>query len=150
MLSEDRCHTGVSSISGSSPKNAEKRTLRALSSCITRRATARDRGRGGQHYSSLELLDRCRRLSNPITLITRLRLGAALYEPAAPHYPGQIGRPRSKASAWQTFRSLWKPSPSSGRSSRSPTGTEKRSARLKWPHHCGLAQHRAAHRSFAS
>ncbi len=47
-------------------------------------------------YSSLKLLDRCRRLSNPITFITRLRLDAALYEPAPPRYPGQMGRPRLK------------------------------------------------------
>jgi hypothetical protein len=47
-------------------------------------------------YASLKLLDRCRRLSNPITFITRLRLDAALYEPAPPRYRGQIGRPRLK------------------------------------------------------
>jgi DDE superfamily endonuclease len=47
-------------------------------------------------YASLKLLDRCRGLSNPITFITRLRLDAALYEPAPPRYPGQIGRPRLK------------------------------------------------------
>ena len=47
-------------------------------------------------YSSLKLLDRCRRLSKPITFITRLRLDAALYAPAPPRYPGQIGRPRIK------------------------------------------------------
>ncbi len=47
-------------------------------------------------YASLKLLDRCRRLRNPITFITRLRLDAALYEPAPPRYPGQIGRPRLK------------------------------------------------------
>src|ERR671911_1339701 len=47
-------------------------------------------------YASLKLLDRCRRLSNPITFITRLRLDAALYEPAPPRKPGQIGRPRLK------------------------------------------------------
>jgi hypothetical protein len=47
-------------------------------------------------YASLELLDRCRRLSKPITFITRLRLDAALYEPAPPRYPGQKGRPRLK------------------------------------------------------
>jgi hypothetical protein len=47
-------------------------------------------------YASLKLLDRCRRLSNPITFITRLRLDAALYEPAQPRYPGQIGRTRLK------------------------------------------------------
>jgi hypothetical protein len=48
-------------------------------------------------YSSLELLDRCRRLSDPmITFIIRLRLDAALYEPAPPRRPGQMGRPRLK------------------------------------------------------
>jgi hypothetical protein len=47
-------------------------------------------------YASLNLLDRCRKLRNPITFITRLRLDAALYEPAPPRYPGQIGRPRLK------------------------------------------------------
>jgi hypothetical protein len=47
-------------------------------------------------YASLKLLDRCRRLTEPITFITRLRLDAALYEPAPPRYPGQMGRPRLK------------------------------------------------------
>jgi hypothetical protein len=47
-------------------------------------------------YASLKLLDRCRRLKRPITFITRLRLDAALYEPAPPRYPGQMGRPRLK------------------------------------------------------
>jgi hypothetical protein len=45
-------------------------------------------------------LDRCRRLKKkPIAFITRLlRLDAALYEPAAPRKPGQMGRPRLKGS----------------------------------------------------
>src|SRR5215212_1929900 len=47
-------------------------------------------------YATLKLLDRCRKLRNPITFITRLRLDAALYEPAPPRRPGQIGRPRIK------------------------------------------------------
>jgi hypothetical protein len=47
-------------------------------------------------YASLKLLDQCRRLTDPITFITRLRLDAALYEPAPPRRPGQIGRPRLK------------------------------------------------------
>jgi hypothetical protein len=47
-------------------------------------------------YASLKLLDRCRSLRNPITFITRLRLDAALYEPAQPRYPGQMGRTRLK------------------------------------------------------
>jgi hypothetical protein len=47
-------------------------------------------------YASLKLLDRCRRVRRSITFITRLRLDAALYEPAPPRRPGQIGRPRIK------------------------------------------------------
>ena len=47
-------------------------------------------------YASLKLLDRCRNLSRPVTFITRLRLDAALYEPAPARRPGQRGRPRLK------------------------------------------------------
>jgi hypothetical protein len=47
-------------------------------------------------YASLKLLERCRKLSDPITSISRLRLDAALYEPAPPRRPHQIGRPRIK------------------------------------------------------
>jgi hypothetical protein len=47
-------------------------------------------------YASLKLLESCRRLRRPIAFITRLRLDAALYEPAPPRRPGQIGRPRIK------------------------------------------------------
>ncbi len=45
-------------------------------------------------YAALDFLDACHTLSTPVTVITRLRLDAALYEPAPP-YPGQ-GRPRKK------------------------------------------------------
>jgi DDE superfamily endonuclease len=47
-------------------------------------------------YASLKLLDRCRHLGRPITCITRLRLDAALYEPAPPRKPHQMGRARLK------------------------------------------------------
>lgn len=47
-------------------------------------------------YASLKLLFRCRSLSSPVTFITRLRLDAALYEPAPVRRPGQRGRPRLK------------------------------------------------------
>jgi len=47
-------------------------------------------------YASLQLLERCRALGKPITFITRLRLDAALYEPAPPREPRQKGRPRLK------------------------------------------------------
>jgi hypothetical protein len=47
-------------------------------------------------YASLKLLDRSRKLRKPIAFVTRLRLDAALYEPAPPRRPGQRGRPRLK------------------------------------------------------
>src|SRR5215211_6877799 len=67
-------------------------------------------------YASLKLLDQCRKLSNPITFITRLRLDAALYEPAPPRRPHQIGRPRIKgerlpnlSEVAQAPNTVWKP-----------------------------------------
>jgi hypothetical protein len=67
-------------------------------------------------YASLKLLDQCRKLGNPITFVTRLRLDAALYEPAPPRRQGQIGRPRIKGERLpnlsvvaQAPKTLWKP-----------------------------------------
>jgi hypothetical protein len=67
-------------------------------------------------YATLKLLDRCRKLRNPITFITRLRLDAALYEPAPPRRPGQIGRPRIKGERLPNLsevaedpKTVWKP-----------------------------------------
>jgi DDE superfamily endonuclease len=71
---------------------------------------------GDRAYASLKLLQRCRKLTNPITFITRLRLDAALYEPAAPRRPRQIGRPRLKGERLPNLsevavdpRTVWKP-----------------------------------------
>jgi len=52
-------------------------------------------------YAVLTLLERCACFKSPVALVTRLRLDAALYEPASPRKPGQVGRPRKirKASA---------------------------------------------------
>jgi hypothetical protein len=48
-------------------------------------------------YASLRLLASCRRLlPRPVTFVTRLRLDAALYDPAPPRRAGQIGRPPLK------------------------------------------------------
>jgi hypothetical protein len=47
-------------------------------------------------YAVLELLHFCQSLVYPVTFITRLRLDAALFEPAPPRLPGQTGRPRRK------------------------------------------------------
>jgi len=49
---------------------------------------------GDSTYAALDLLSACQQLSNPVTFVTRLRMDAALYEPA-PAYVGR-GRPRRK------------------------------------------------------
>ncbi len=49
---------------------------------------------GDSGFTTLELLDALSR--KDIVYITRLRLAAALYEPAAPRLPGTNGRPRTK------------------------------------------------------
>jgi hypothetical protein len=67
-------------------------------------------------YASLKLLNHCRRLRNPITFVSRLRLDAALYEPAPPRHPGQRGRPRLKGERLPNLsvvaedpNTVWKP-----------------------------------------
>jgi hypothetical protein len=47
-------------------------------------------------YAAIELLAWCQRLTKPVTMITRLRLDAALYAPACARTPGQKGRSRIK------------------------------------------------------
>jgi hypothetical protein len=47
-------------------------------------------------YAALELLAWCARQARPVTVITRLRLDAALYRPAPARRPGQRGRSRLK------------------------------------------------------
>jgi hypothetical protein len=49
---------------------------------------------GDDAYSALDLLNNCNRMREPIAVVTRLRLDAALYEPAPERKPGQMGRPR--------------------------------------------------------
>lgn len=55
-------------------------------------------------YAALHLLARCQALSVPVTVLTRLRLDAALYDPAPPREPGQVGRPRKKGERQPTLR----------------------------------------------
>ena len=47
-------------------------------------------------YAALGLLDSLVRLSEPVYMVTRLRLDAALYEPAPPRGPHQVRRPAKK------------------------------------------------------
>jgi hypothetical protein len=74
---------------------------------------------GDNSYAALELLAACQALPEPVTFVTRLRMDAALYEPASP-YSGQ-GRPRKKgkrlptpqqelespATTWTTVEVRW-------------------------------------------
>jgi hypothetical protein len=54
-------------------------------------------------YAALALLDACARLRNPVVVITRLRLDAALYDPAPDRPPGTVGRPRKKGARQPTL-----------------------------------------------
>ena len=67
-------------------------------------------------YAALALLAYCRGLVTPVTLITRLRLDAALYDPAPPRAPGTKGRPRLKGQRQPTLaqrvlspETVWQP-----------------------------------------
>ncbi len=66
-------------------------------------------------YAVLELLGRCQRLPQPVTVVTRLRLDAALYDPAPPT-TGRQGRPRLKGERQPTVQqrladpqTVWQP-----------------------------------------
>jgi hypothetical protein len=56
-------------------------------------------------YAVLELLDQVKKLPRA-SLITRLRLDAALYDPPPPHEPGKIGRPRLKGDRRPTLEAM--------------------------------------------
>jgi hypothetical protein len=59
---------------------------------------------GDSTYAALDFLHHCQTLHRPVTVITRLRLDAALYE-AAPPYAG-LGRPRKKGQRLPTPQQL--------------------------------------------
>ena len=72
-------------------------------------------------YAVLELLAACAGLPQPVTMITRLRLDAALYDPPPPREKGKKGAPRKKGmrqptlsarlndpkTEWQTLSVAW-------------------------------------------
>ena len=94
-------------------------------------------------YAVLELLACCATLPTPVSMITRLRLDAALYEPAPERAPGKRGAPRKKGqrqpslsqrladpkTEWQRVSLAWY-----GRTSRS---VELASGTAVW-YHAGL------------
>jgi hypothetical protein len=58
-------------------------------------------------YACIRLLAACRSfLPKPVTFVTRLRLDAALYEPAPPRKTKQIGRPRLKGKRLPTLAAV--------------------------------------------
>jgi hypothetical protein len=66
-------------------------------------------------FATIDFLWRVAKLANPICLIARFRLDAALYEPAPKYKPGQMGRPRKKGKRLPTLKqvlqdtqTLWK------------------------------------------
>ena len=61
---------------------------------------------GDNGYAVLDLLHCCQSLREPVTLIARLRLDAALYAPAPPRQPGQNGRPPLKGPRRPSLKSL--------------------------------------------
>jgi hypothetical protein len=60
-------------------------------------------GIGDGSFASIEFLWRLTKLPDPITMITRFRLDAALYEPAPPRLPHQKGAPRKKGARLPTL-----------------------------------------------
>ena len=64
---------------------------------------------GDNSYAVLDLLHCCQSLAQPVTLIARLRLDAALYVPAPPHQPGQNGRPPLKGARRPPLKALLEP-----------------------------------------
>src|SRR5204862_545855 len=54
-------------------------------------------------YAALDFLSFCQRLRKPVGVVTRLRLDAALYDPAPARTKGQTGRPRMKGARQPTL-----------------------------------------------
>ena len=61
---------------------------------------------GDNGYAVLDLLHCCQSLRQPVTLIARLRLDAALYAPAPHRQPGQNGRPPLKGPRRPSLKAL--------------------------------------------
>ena len=95
-------------------------------------------------YAALEFLAACRSWADPVTVVTRLRLDAALYEPAPPRRPGQVGRPRLKGKRLRTLAVLaadpataWTDATVAQWYGRGERRVELASATAVW-YHCGL------------
>ena len=81
-------------------------------------------------FAVIELLFQLCQLKNPVCMIVRFRMDAALYEPAK-NSPGQKGRPRRRANAYPLWKRLPKTNILIGSGLPCKSGTAKRNAKLK-------------------
>jgi hypothetical protein len=95
-------------------------------------------------FAALELLFALSHLKAPVQVVTRLRLDAALYEPALPRQAKQMGRPRLKGKRLPTLATvlhdpltLWQRVSLPGWYGGSTTEVELTSATAVW-YHTGL------------
>ena len=95
-------------------------------------------------YAALEFLAACGSWRAPVAVVTRLRLDAALYEPAPPRRPGQVGRPRRKGKRLATLAAVaadpataWAGATVAQWDGRGERRVELASATAVW-YHCGL------------
>jgi hypothetical protein len=95
-------------------------------------------------YAALEFLAACGSWRAPVAVVTRLRLDAALYEPAPPRRPGQVGRPRRKGKRLATLAAVagdpttaWTDATVAQWYGRGERRVELVSATAVW-YHCGL------------
>jgi hypothetical protein len=89
----------------------------------------------------LTLLRRLSRVAQPLWSMPRVRLDAALDEPAPPRQPRQHGRPRLQGRRWPTLAQVlaheatrWTPVTGRGWSSDGERGGERVSATAVWSH----------------
>jgi hypothetical protein len=92
-------------------------------------------------YAALELLDSLMSLSEPIYMLTQLRLDAALYEPAPQRTSTTVGRPRKKgrrlpklAEVLKDERTVWQRATVDNWYGQGPTEIEFTSSTAVWYH----------------
>ncbi len=92
-------------------------------------------------YAAIDLLARCRAVRRPVTVVTRLRLDAALYAPAPPRRPHQNGRPRVNGARLPTLAATaadpateWAPATVANWYGRGPRAVEVATDTAVWYH----------------
>ena len=84
-------------------------------------------------YAVLELLAACAVCAEPVTMVTRLRLDAALYEPAPPREKGKKGAPRKKGERQPTLAERLADPQTDWTDGHACAGMAARRGRSNWP-----------------